>query len=658
MYKQIKLISAVVFCLAMGVTLQGQNVLKQAEQLVSQGKYTEALLSLNNHLAKEPSDTKSFMLLAEIQTKLGRLDLACATYSLLESMNVKDESFYFAYANSLKTIGHWDEAIAKYSKCKGKKKGEAEKQIQICKMAKQLNAKEDGKKVLNLDLNSTKNDYGSIVYNDELFFNSTRNENHSLNKAMLDGAAVAPLLGVDIDNIEAISISNNNKVVFTKIEGSHTSLNDRINNGKLYTADYNGHTLENIKEFEHNIAGVSNYGGCLSTDGKYLYFSSNVKGGKGGFDLYKSIYDGKNWSSPVSVGDQINTPENEITPKYENGFLWFASNGHKGHGGYDLYSARNIGESFVQVRNLGDGINTANNETYPFVKNLSVYFTSDRAHGKGLEDIYKAPLSEKLYTYNLITVEDALVTNDKTNETPPPAYALSEVAYNERIQNIDEVLSGARRVSMKEALTTSVNGTVFFIQLASMVAEKQNMDKFKGLVQFGNIYKVRVNNTNKLRLGYFLDKSETQTMLNKVRNSGFKDAFIVEQDLNTAELELMLSQASSQSHHLSAPNEVSKPQNTASVNKPSYSAPPVYGNRQYKVRLGAYEDPIWFDTNKVKDLGKLEQWTKGAWTIFILGGYENMNKAEEARIAAVNRGYPDAEVVIDNAGIIERLKKN
>ena len=60
----------------------------------------------------------------------------------------------------------------------------------------------------------------------------------------------------------------------------------------------------------------------------------------------------------------------------------------------------------------------------------------------------------------------------------------------------------------------------------------------------------------------------------------------------------------------------------------------------------------------MRDLGRLEQWTKGAWTIFILGGYSNYDDADQARIQAINRGYADAEVVIDNGGIIERIKKN
>ena len=61
---------------------------------------------------------------------------------------------------------------------------------------------------------------------------------------------------------------------------------------------------------------------------------------------------------------------------------------------------------------------------------------------------------------------------------------------------------------------------------------------------------------------------------------------------------------------------------------------------------------------KVKDLGRIEQWTKGGWTIFILAGYNNLNEAKAALVSAQNRGFKTAEVVIDNGGILERLKQN
>jgi hypothetical protein len=148
--------------------------------------------------------------------------------------------------------------------------------------------------------------------------------------------------------------------------------------------------------------------------------------------------------------------------------------------------------------------------------------------------------------------------------------------------------------------------------------------------------------------------------LAKVKNSGFKDAFIVAEDLNSANLELLLSNTTDNSKTTTSDYSIpSVENNKTSTSNFEYSKPlPKHGDIEYKVRLGSYEDPIWFDIKKVRDLGRVEQWTKGNWTIFILGGYTDMAAAEQARIQAVNRGYVDAEVVIDNGGIIERIKQN
>ena len=62
--------------------------------------------------------------------------------------------------------------------------------------------------------------------------------------------------------------------------------------------------------------------------------------------------------------------------------------------------------------------------------------------------------------------------------------------------------------------------------------------------------------------------------------------------------------------------------------------------------------------NSVSGLGKVEQWTKSGWTIFVLSGYRTLEDAEKARVKAINKGYTSAELVIDNDGILERLVRN
>ena len=156
------------------------------------------------------------------------------------------------------------------------------------------------------------------------------------------------------------------------------------------------------------------------------------------------------------------------------------------------------------------------------------------------------------------------------------------------------------------------------------------------------------NRAVKVRLGYFTDRKEAEDVLSKVRTAGYRDAFIAYEILNTAQMELVLSGKDESSFSDKGNFNTRNPEVRDSYKNP----------KKYKVRLASYEDPIWFDVNKVKDLGRIEQWTKGGWTIFILAGYESLDEAKQAQIKAVNRGYKTAEVVIDNGGILERLRQN
>lgn len=82
---------------------------------------------------------------------------------------------------------------------------------------------------------------------------------------------------------------------------------------------------------------------CPFVRGKHMIFASDMAGGLGGFDLYYSVFRDGKWSSPVNLGAGINSPANEYRPvlgidlKFENRFLIFSSDRSGGKGGYDLY---------------------------------------------------------------------------------------------------------------------------------------------------------------------------------------------------------------------------------------------------------------------------------------------------------------------------------
>jgi hypothetical protein len=82
---------------------------------------------------------------------------------------------------------------------------------------------------------------------------------------------------------------------------------------------------------------------CPFVRGKHMVFASDRPGGLGGFDLYYSVFRDGKWSSPVNMGPGINSPANEYRPvlgidlTFENRFLIFSSDRSGGKGGYDLY---------------------------------------------------------------------------------------------------------------------------------------------------------------------------------------------------------------------------------------------------------------------------------------------------------------------------------
>lgn len=101
----------------------------------------------------------------------------------------------------------------------------------------------------------------------------------------------------------------------------------------------------------------------LSSDGRFLIFSSNRKGGFGKRDLYFSRKVDGDWITATNLGDKVNTFADEISPflTLSNDELFFSSNGRVGMGGFDIYKI-NWPIDGGEVRNIGLPINTFNNE--------------------------------------------------------------------------------------------------------------------------------------------------------------------------------------------------------------------------------------------------------------------------------------------------------
>ncbi len=137
---------------------------------------------------------------------------------------------------------------------------------------------------------------------------------------------------------------------------------------------------------------------CLAADGRTLYFVSTRRGGYGGSDIWKSILqeDGY-WSTPVNLGDSINTSANEMAPFIhpDGQTLYFSSTGHRGMGGADLFvSRKDKNGNWRKPENLGYPVNTRFDEINLIInaKGNEAFISAERQNGYGNTDIYRFEL--------------------------------------------------------------------------------------------------------------------------------------------------------------------------------------------------------------------------------------------------------------------------
>jgi OOP family OmpA-OmpF porin len=147
-----------------------------------------------------------------------------------------------------------------------------------------------------------------------------------------------------------------------------------------------------------NISGYKSIHPFISFDGSRLYFSSNRPGGKGGMDIwYCDIDENGATSEPHNLGASVNTAGDEVSPFFHqvSSTLFFASNGHAGLGGLDIFkSAYNVDDTtFAMPKNMGNPINSSKDDAYLIMERTQTkgYFASDREDcvGGHCYDIYE-----------------------------------------------------------------------------------------------------------------------------------------------------------------------------------------------------------------------------------------------------------------------------
>jgi len=251
-------------------------------------------------------------------------------------------------------------------------------------------------------------EYPSYVQNDELYFVSNRDK-----KKGLDPWTNTPFLRVFKSQLTKNSTSKVFSKLFKYHEGSAVlspagnelyvtmnigfEKNEEVAKLKIVKFDLeNGswkfHSILPFCDDKYNTAHPT-----LNEDGSVMYFASDRPGGYGESDLYKvSILEDGTFTKPENLGKEVNTIGRESFPNViAPNELVFASDGHKGYGGYDLFGV-NLSFNAPLVVNLGKPVNSPLDDfQWVMTSPLKGYFASNRVKETG-DDIYTYKLSKPL----------------------------------------------------------------------------------------------------------------------------------------------------------------------------------------------------------------------------------------------------------------------
>lgn len=400
------------------VLLAGCSAEKKATRAFRLGRYQTTIDIFKEQLTRIPDDGRANYFVAESYRLSNRLKEAEPYYARAGGRDIPQDSIKFYYGQSLKVNGKYDQARKVWEEVavgteSEKFKERVQGEIAGLDYVKQLNEKTSYYRVKNLELvNSPASEYSPVHLNDELYFTSSRGNGRvyeatgtpftdiykvTSRGAIVDLATLAPLPeGINNENINdgCVTFTPDGKImVFAK---GNTGKRKGSSDVDLYLSRFRNGTWSDPVPLNINDPEAWDSTPAFSQDGRTLYFASNRKGrgrqmvGYGGTDLYSAQMDSRGRFSRVrNLGPEINTPGNELFPYVaDDAKLYFASDGHPGFGGLDIFVLKRAGGKTV-VENLGQPVNSTGDDFGIFLFRADRgFFTSNREGGKGDDDIY------------------------------------------------------------------------------------------------------------------------------------------------------------------------------------------------------------------------------------------------------------------------------
>ncbi|PSR03029.1 MAG: hypothetical protein BRD50_06560 [Bacteroidetes bacterium SW_11_45_7] len=408
--RPISYFTTTVILLTLLVSCQTTREIEDPEVAYEQKKYMIAA----ELFQEEIEDKETDYLKARVAYKIGesyrmanKKDKAVTWYRQAADYGYGPQALYYQ-GLMLKSLERYEDAIKvfqEYANAEPLEKAKAQNQIQACKQAKKWIEEETNMNVsIPENINSEYSDFAPVLYQDHsLVFSSSRPDSYGDETYGWTGEEFSDFFQTSKNYTKyhegaAIFSSDGSTMYFTRC-GSSGEEDD-------YCLIYKSQKKPNgvwgeakrIQFFEDSVNVGHPY---LTQNGERLFFSSDAEGGYGKNDLYYVNKTATGWSSPINLGNAINTKGDELFPYLgDDKKLYFASDGHKGMGGLDIFTAQKKGNKWVNPKNMKPPINSGADDfgliydkTGPRSEEDKIlesgYFCSTRPGGKGNDDIYR-----------------------------------------------------------------------------------------------------------------------------------------------------------------------------------------------------------------------------------------------------------------------------
>ena len=443
------------------------GVVKKADKQYDKFAYIDATKTYERIANKGYKSADMFQKIANAYFFNAELDKAAKWYGELFAMNTElQPEYYYRYAQSLKAVGDYkkaDEMMTLFNTnssldLRGKMFKDKQNYMEEIKANSGRYNMEDA------GINSKYSDYGSAFSGNKLVFTSSRDtgsfsqKKHKWNNQYFTNLYSSETTPEgNLDAPEKFAKNVNSKFheatpVFTKDGNTMYFTRNNFNNGtmgknankitllKIYKATLIENRWQNATELPFNSDGYSVAHPMLSPDEKTLYFASDMPGTKGQSDLWKvSISGDGSFGTPENLGTSINTEGRETFPLLtDENELYFATDGHPGLGGLDIFMARmNPDGSFQAPMNIGAPANSPKDDFAYLIdtKTRKGFLSSNRDGGQGYDDIYKFLETRKLICEQELA---GLVTDLETSEILPNTKVS---LFDEKFTLIEEVIS-------------------------------------------------------------------------------------------------------------------------------------------------------------------------------------------------------------------------